>query len=763
MKQKFYSFLLIVASVATFSNVLNAQNMWTWIKGPDALVDENFKGALGVASNSATPGGRDGAVTWQDSNGNLWFFGGSSVIGYHNDLWKYTPSTNQWTWMKGDSIPDQLGAYGTLGVSSSTNVPGARGYASGWADANGNLWLFGGDGWDNFSSGFLNDLWRYSISTNEWTWMGGTNMVNDAGNYGTIATPSVSNLPPSRVGSAAWTDGSGNFWLFGGFGISGFFNFGGFNDLWKYSPSTGLWTWMKGFNGVNGTATYGTLNTPAANNTPGARALSQVWKATSTDLWLFGGVEPNNGDFYNDLWRYNLSSGNWTWVGGSNSTNQVSTYGTLGVPSNTNMPSSRAGAITWSDNNGHLWLLNGQGVDGNFNLDMLNDLWVYNPSNSEWGWMMGTSQSGVAGFYGTLGVPSTTNMPGSRSLSGSWFTPSGQLYLYGGSGFESTTTFGGLSDMWRFGVCATPPNATIVSQPTTLCASQNFTLAANAGSNTVVWYAAANSTVPIGSGTTFVTTMPNTPTTVTLNFYAEAFSCAPSATRTSVSMTIIPGPTVTVPSGTICEGQSFTLTPGGANNYTYSSGTAVVQPISTSIYTINGSNGTCVGSTQATVEVNPLPTLSITASNTLLCIGENNTVTLQASGATSYTWSTTSNNASISITPTVSGTYTVVGEDNGCQNTQTIALTVICAGLNDVQLAELISVYPNPVNDKLHIQTKDVVLSQGSVFNSQGSLVMTVDLTETSSIETSQLPSGIYFITLTNPSGGKAHIKFVKE
>jgi len=763
MKQKLFTLFLFVALATPISNVLQAQGMWTWIKGPDALVDENLQGPIGVASNSATPGGRDGAVTWQDANGNLWFFGGSSALGYHNDLWKYTPSTNQWIWLKGDSIPDQLGVYGTLGVASSSNVPGARGYASGWTDANGNLWLFGGDGWDNFASGFLNDLWRYNISTNQWTWMGGTNIAFDAGNYGTLATPSSNNIPPARVGGVAWTDASGNFWLFGGYGTSGFFNFGGLNDLWKYTPSTGLWTWMKGLNGVGGTATYGTLNTPSANNTPGARALCQVWKATSTDLWLFGGVEPDNGDFYNDLWKYNLSSGNWTWVGGSNTINQVSTYGTLGVPASTNMPSSRAGGITWTDNNGHLWLLNGQGVDSNSNLDMLNDQWSYNPANGEWAWMMGTTQSAVGGLYGTLGTPSATNMPGSRSLSASWYTSSNQLYLYGGSGFESTPTFGGLSDMWRFGVCVAPASPTIVSQPTSLCGNQTLTLTANAGTNTVVWYATASSTVSLGSGTTFIATLPNTSSATTISFYAEAFSCGASASRSSVSMTVIPGPTLSVANGTICEGQSFTLTPSGASSYTFSSGNAVVQPITTSIYTINGSNGNCVGSVQATVEVNALPSLSITASNTLLCIGENNTVTLQASGATTYTWSTASNNATIMITPTVSGTYSVVGEDNGCQTTQTIALTVICAGLNDVQLADLVTLYPNPVNDKLFIQAKDVELTKGAIFNNQGSLIMTIDFAETPTIDTNQLAAGIYFITLTNNSGGKAHIKFVKE
>jgi hypothetical protein len=59
------------------------------------------------------PSGRSGAVSWTDAKGNLWLFGGSSysrngIQSYLNDLWEFNPSTNEWAWMGGASVANQL-------------------------------------------------------------------------------------------------------------------------------------------------------------------------------------------------------------------------------------------------------------------------------------------------------------------------------------------------------------------------------------------------------------------------------------------------------------------------------------------------------------------------------------------------------------------------------------------------------------------------------------------------------------------------------
>ncbi|MGB8989357.1 MAG: hypothetical protein WCC37_22355, partial [Candidatus Sulfotelmatobacter sp.] len=105
---------------------------------------------------------------------------GGSLI-YLNDLWKY--SAGQWAWMSGANVVNQKGTYGTQGTSAASNIPGSRSGSISWTDATGNLWLFGGRGYDSAGTfGYLNDLWKYSGG--EWTWIGGSNLTNQSGTYG---------------------------------------------------------------------------------------------------------------------------------------------------------------------------------------------------------------------------------------------------------------------------------------------------------------------------------------------------------------------------------------------------------------------------------------------------------------------------------------------------------------------------------------------------------------------------------------------------
>ena len=103
--------------------------------------------------------------------------------------------------------------------------------------ASGNLWLFGGSGFDaNGNLGDLNDLWVFSTFTDQWAWMGGSSTVNHSGVYGTLGTPATGNIPGSRGSAVSWSDTSGNFWLFGGEGYYSTGTAGALNDLWEYQP-----------------------------------------------------------------------------------------------------------------------------------------------------------------------------------------------------------------------------------------------------------------------------------------------------------------------------------------------------------------------------------------------------------------------------------------------------------------------------------------------------------------------------------------------
>lgn len=122
-------------------------------------------GVQNVSSPTNSPGARFGPISWTDSKGNLWLFGGyglatTSTNGYLNDLWKFVPSTNEWTWMGGSKVIGQLGSYGQQGVPSPTSYPGPRFGAISWTDTQDNLWLYGGDSNGTISK-FLQCPWLY--------------------------------------------------------------------------------------------------------------------------------------------------------------------------------------------------------------------------------------------------------------------------------------------------------------------------------------------------------------------------------------------------------------------------------------------------------------------------------------------------------------------------------------------------------------------------------------------------------------------------
>jgi hypothetical protein len=150
-------------------------------------------------------------------------------------------------------------------------------------------------------------------------------------------------------------------------------------------------------------------------------------------------------------------------------------------------------------------------------------------------------------------------------------------------------------------------------------------------------------------------------------FASYMFGCAAvyetiGSIQTPKTATINPAPNVTVNSGAICLGQSFTMVPSGADTYTYSNGSAVVSPTSNASYDVTGTSAFgCVSSNTAvsTVTVNALPTISVNSGT--ICAGESFTMT--PSGADTYTYS----NGSSVATPTVDATYNVSGTDaNGC-------------------------------------------------------------------------------------------------
>jgi len=148
-----------------------AAGLWAWKSGANVANQAGNYGK-GIAGSNGVPGAREGATAWTDMNGSLWLFGGmfTDISGgpraatqRFNDIWRFDPASNIWTWVAGATSGNQNGRYGALGAAAPGNTPGGRQRAMSWADNSGLLWLFGGTGYGSvpYAVGFLNDLWTY--------------------------------------------------------------------------------------------------------------------------------------------------------------------------------------------------------------------------------------------------------------------------------------------------------------------------------------------------------------------------------------------------------------------------------------------------------------------------------------------------------------------------------------------------------------------------------------------------------------------------
>jgi N-acetylneuraminic acid mutarotase len=368
----------------------------------------------------------------------------------------------EWTWISGSDSLLQAGTYGTKGVPAATNVPGARYGSAAWTDSTGNFWLFGGYGLGSTATekvkniedlqDYLNDLWRYDPDTNTWIWMSGSDMILQAGIYGTKGVPAAANVPGGRYGSVSWTDSNGDVWLFGGYGLDSTGTDNYLNDLWRYDPDTDIWTWMSGSDIAEQPGIYGTQGVPSADNVPGARYESVAWTDSTGDLWLFGGFGLDSVDkdrLLNDLWRYDPDNATWTWINGDDKGAKKGTYGTQGVPAADNVPGARFGSVAWTDSTGDMCFFGGYGYDKN-NLYYISDLWCYDPDTALWVWMGGPDKVAKKGKYGEQGMISEDSVPGARYDGVAWVDLVGDLWLFGGFGKASSGRVNSLNDLWRY-------------------------------------------------------------------------------------------------------------------------------------------------------------------------------------------------------------------------------------------------------------------------------------------------------------------------
>ena len=252
-------------------------------------------------SGLSTDPGREEAV----------LFGGSNATGPLNQTWAYWEANNSWTKISTATAPTPRSDFGFAGDPDSnvailfggrTNVTTDRVVADTWvfnftlgtwtnvtkasgpaarqdpafavAPSLGEALLYGG--WNRNYSGtgalIYSDAWILNLTTDDWT---------------SASAASSLQPPPLEGASLSWDPALGQFELFGGC-------FPCVSTVWRYSPSTDLWSQATG-----------------SGSAPSPRG-SSAWAydpAQQLDV-LFGG-EGNSGSL-NDTYTWNPSTGNWT-------------------------------------------------------------------------------------------------------------------------------------------------------------------------------------------------------------------------------------------------------------------------------------------------------------------------------------------------------------------------------------------------------------------------------------------------------------------
>jgi hypothetical protein len=259
--------------------------------------------------------------------------------------------------------------------------------------------------------------------------------------------------------------------------------------------------------------------------------------------------------------------------------------------------------------------------------------------------------------------------------------------------------------------------------------------------------------MPSGQNTAVGTNL--VPGTYTVSVFDNTFNAAFTYT------TVITNPAVnftcTAASTASCSTSNATVFPSfGSGNYSYlwspgSQITAVANNLSSGIYTVNISdlsNGNCSISTTVQVITYPIPNLTVSP-NTTIC--RNQPITLSASGANTYLWSTGSSSASIVVAPNTTTTYSVIGTSSlgGCTTTKTVTITVSpCTELSDFSAENIqLQLFPNPFQKIIKLEC-NTVMSKLVITDLAGKVVIETQVNaKTHSIET-EFAEGVYSLSV---------------
>ena len=293
-----------------------------------------------------------------------------------------------------------------------------------------------------------------------------------------------------------------------------------------------------------------------------------------------------------------------------------------------------------------------------------------------------------------------------------------------------------------------------VTGNTHICIGQTTTLTIN-GASSYTWSTGVN--------TNSIVVSPQTNT----NYLVVGTGTNGCMNDTLIKVNVSPVPTVQITgNNVICAGDSVLLTATGAHDYSWTSNgaltpTVYASPLSNTTITVIGFvSPVCSSTAGFAIQVNPSPSLQITASTTSICLGQS--VYLSVTGAAGYTWSTGSNSNAIWVSPQQSTTYSVSGTNTAyCTSAKTISITLAdCSSVSETLQTDIL-IFPQPVNSTLHFNLPVSSNCFWKIYTINGACLASGTSTF-ECIDVSNWPQGFYLIEVQS-NRMVWHKKWIKQ
>ncbi|MEQ1732116.1 MAG: gliding motility-associated C-terminal domain-containing protein [Bacteroidia bacterium] len=272
----------------------------------------------------------------------------------------------------------------------------------------------------------------------------------------------------------------------------------------------------------------------------------------------------------------------------------------------------------------------------------------------------------------------------------------------------------------------------------TLCKGDTAILVANGTSN-YNWQ--TNPAIVTLLSTNSVLVQPLVNTTITVDGYNTTLACKVTQV---ITLNVLPNPIIalTPNAAAICNGDSILITMSGGSQYGYdlvstfpnnitpiAGSSFYLSPAATTNYMIAGLDiNQCPDTAVLTLTVNATPTFALASAQTLIC--EDSSAVLTATGALTnvYTWSpatglSTTTGATVTATPVVKITYTVVASDpaTSCVKKDSITITTKPKPLADagknVAICEGKKIKLSAAGGQKYTWSPKLGLSDSTIFN----------------------------------------------